>query len=137
MQRERQAAAEDPDVRRRVAALEIELMALEITVLRVSSNEAAGWRPGPEASILKIKGTEIQQAITELLVEAVGPYAAAVRHEADGSRRADHAVTGRRCRAAGRLLLQLPQDLDLRRLQRDPEKHHQPDDPGTVRRHAT
>ena len=31
--------------------------------------------PGPEASILKIKGTEIQQALTELMMETVGPYA--------------------------------------------------------------
>jgi len=60
----------------KVAALEIELMALEITVLRVVSSEAAGKGPGPEASMLKIKGTEIQQALTELMVDAVGPLAA-------------------------------------------------------------
>ena len=50
-------------------------MALEITDLRVLSAEREGRAPGPEASILKIKGTEIQQALTELMMEAVGPYA--------------------------------------------------------------
>jgi acyl-CoA dehydrogenase len=66
---------EDPVFGAKVAALEVELMALEITVLRVVSSEAAGKGPGPEASMLKIKGTEIQQMLTELMVEAVGPYA--------------------------------------------------------------
>ena len=35
----------------------------------------AGDKPGPEASILKIKGTEVQQGLTELMMEALGPYA--------------------------------------------------------------
>ncbi|MEB0139114.1 MULTISPECIES: acyl-CoA dehydrogenase family protein [unclassified Undibacterium] len=56
----------------KVAQLEIELMALEITVLRVISQDSG--KPGPEASLLKIKGTEIQQILTELMLEAVGPY---------------------------------------------------------------
>ncbi|HZH26779.1 MAG TPA: acyl-CoA dehydrogenase family protein [Azospirillaceae bacterium] len=66
---------QDPLFRRKIAEVEVELAALEMTVLRVAANATAGHGPGPEASILKIKGTEIQQAITELLVEAVGPYA--------------------------------------------------------------
>ena len=64
---------DDPAFGARVAALEIELMALEVTVLRVLARGEAA--PGPEASMLKIKGTEIQQALTELMVEAVGPLA--------------------------------------------------------------
>jgi alkylation response protein AidB-like acyl-CoA dehydrogenase len=64
---------EDPLYAAKVANLEIELMALEMTVLRVVSSEGAKRGPGPEASLLKIKGTEIQQALTELMVEAVGP----------------------------------------------------------------
>jgi len=58
----------------KLASLEIELMALEMTVLRVVSAEGAQKGPGPEASLLKIKGTEIQQALTELMLEAIGPY---------------------------------------------------------------
>ncbi|WP_426176293.1 acyl-CoA dehydrogenase family protein [Massilia sp. TWR1-2-2] len=57
----------------KVAALEIELMALEMTVLRVLSQAHKG--PGPEASVLKVRGTEIQQTLTELMVEAAGPLA--------------------------------------------------------------
>ncbi|MEN3363962.1 MAG: hypothetical protein V7606_1236 [Burkholderiales bacterium] len=66
----------------RIAQVEIDLTALEITNLRVLSAEAQQRAPGPEASILKIKGTEIQQAITELLTQAVGPYALPLRREA-------------------------------------------------------
>jgi alkylation response protein AidB-like acyl-CoA dehydrogenase len=61
--------------RDRIARVEIDLMALEITVLRVLAADRQGRAPGPEASILKIKGTEIQQALTELMMEAVGPWA--------------------------------------------------------------
>jgi alkylation response protein AidB-like acyl-CoA dehydrogenase len=67
----------DPLFSAKIAALEIEMMALEVTVLRVVASEANGRGPGPEASMLKIKGTEVQQALTELMVEAVGPQAAA------------------------------------------------------------
>jgi alkylation response protein AidB-like acyl-CoA dehydrogenase len=66
---------EDPLFAARLAEIEIDLMALEITNLRVLSAEAENRAPGPEASILKIKGTEIQQAISELILQAVGPYA--------------------------------------------------------------
>jgi len=66
---------QDPMFAARVAQVDVDLTALEITNLRVLSAEAEHRAPGPEASILKIKGTEIQQAITELLTQAVGPYA--------------------------------------------------------------
>ncbi len=61
----------------KLAAVEIDLMALEVTVLRVISQEAKRKAPGPEASMLKVKGTEIQQRLTELMVEAAGPAALA------------------------------------------------------------
>ena len=63
---------EDARFRERMAEVEIELTALEMTELRLLSEEAAGRKPGPEASILKLKGTQVQQGITELLLEAVG-----------------------------------------------------------------
>ena len=66
---------EDPFFARKIAELEVDLLALEYTELRVLSNENAGQGPGPASSVLKIKGTEIQQRVTELVVEAVGPYA--------------------------------------------------------------
>jgi alkylation response protein AidB-like acyl-CoA dehydrogenase len=64
---------EDPLFAAKVASLEIELMALDMTVLRVLAR--ADQAPGPEASVLKVRGTEIQQALTELMVEAAGPMA--------------------------------------------------------------
>jgi alkylation response protein AidB-like acyl-CoA dehydrogenase len=56
----------------RIAQVELELKALEITNLRVIFAEEKQQAPGPEASILKIRGTEIMQRITELQVEALG-----------------------------------------------------------------
>jgi alkylation response protein AidB-like acyl-CoA dehydrogenase len=77
----------DPDFVRRVSELEVDLLALEFTELRTLASESAGKGPGPESSILKIKGTEIQQAITELTLEAVGTYAAPfVRDVPEGQR---------------------------------------------------
>ncbi|MDP1983293.1 MAG: acyl-CoA dehydrogenase family protein [Sulfuritalea sp.] len=72
---------DDPLFAARVAQVEIDLMALEITNLRVLSAERAKQAPGPEASILKIKGTEIQQAIAELMMQAVGAYALPFRQQ--------------------------------------------------------
>ncbi|MGB6309749.1 MAG: acyl-CoA dehydrogenase family protein [Steroidobacteraceae bacterium] len=65
-----------------IAQVEIDLWALEITNLRVLSAERRSAAPGPEASILKIRGTEIHQSISELLMRAVGPYALPLRREA-------------------------------------------------------
>ena len=76
------ALSQDPLFGARLAQVEIDLMALEITNLRVLSAEVEQRAPGPEASILKIKGTEIQQSITELLVQAVGSYALPLRRAA-------------------------------------------------------
>jgi alkylation response protein AidB-like acyl-CoA dehydrogenase len=59
---------------RKLAELEIDLSALEFTELRTLARESRGGHAGPESSILKIKGTEIQQRITELTVEAIGYY---------------------------------------------------------------
>ncbi|HET9161318.1 MAG TPA: acyl-CoA dehydrogenase family protein [Caulobacteraceae bacterium] len=66
----------DASFKRKVAELEIDLMALEFTELRTLAAESAGKGPGPESSILKIKGTEIQQRVTELALEAAGHYGA-------------------------------------------------------------
>jgi len=66
---------EDRRFAARIAEIEIELMALEITNLRVLSAETENREPGPEVSILKIKGTELHQAVTELAIEALGPEA--------------------------------------------------------------
>lgn len=60
----------------KVGELEVELMALEFTELRTLATVSAGGSPGQESSILKLKGTEIQQHISQLNQEAAGVFAA-------------------------------------------------------------
>src|SRR5690606_3384910 len=76
---------QDPAFRDKVAAVEIDLLALEYTNLRVLAAENAGKGVGPEVSMLKIRGSEIQQTITELACEALGYYAAPYERRPDGS----------------------------------------------------
>jgi alkylation response protein AidB-like acyl-CoA dehydrogenase len=66
---------EDARFRDRVAEVEIDLLALEITVMRVLSAETARRDPGPESSVLKIRGAEIQQTLSELTMQAIGHHA--------------------------------------------------------------
>jgi alkylation response protein AidB-like acyl-CoA dehydrogenase len=66
---------EDPRFRDRIAQVELELMALEITNLRVLSAASESRALGPEVSVLKIKGSEIQQTLAELQMHALGPDA--------------------------------------------------------------
>lgn len=67
---------EDSRFRDRIALVELELQALEITNLKLISSDGDGkpHTPGPEASILKVKGSEIQQMISELAAQVLGPY---------------------------------------------------------------
>jgi alkylation response protein AidB-like acyl-CoA dehydrogenase len=65
---------EDIGFRSRVAQLEVDIKALELTQLRVvSAKTTEAGKPDPFSSILKIKGTELQQATTELAMDAGGP----------------------------------------------------------------
>jgi alkylation response protein AidB-like acyl-CoA dehydrogenase len=66
---------ENPHFAARVAQVEIDLMALATSNLRIVSKAAAGEAPGVEASMLKVKGTIIRQEINDLARRAVGPYA--------------------------------------------------------------
>ena len=72
---------DDLDFRSRLASVEIELKALEITQMRVVAAQATRdpTKPDPASSILKIKGSELQQATTELLLELAGPQGIAAR----------------------------------------------------------
>jgi alkylation response protein AidB-like acyl-CoA dehydrogenase len=63
---------DDPLFAARVAEVENGLLALELTQMRVSGSEADG-KPNPASSILKLRGSQLQQAATELLVEVAGP----------------------------------------------------------------
>jgi alkylation response protein AidB-like acyl-CoA dehydrogenase len=70
------ALIDDPDFRTRIAELEIAVESLNATELRIFSGRGAGKAVGPASSMLKLAGSETQQAITELALEAVGTYAA-------------------------------------------------------------
>ncbi len=59
----------------RLLEIEVELKAIEYTELRVLSSVSTGKAPGPESSILKIKGSEIMQALDEIVVDIAGIYA--------------------------------------------------------------
>lgn len=69
------ALIEDPGFRMKVARLEMEVRAVEISELRILGSLGAGQRPGAESSVLKLRGTELGQAVTELTMEALGYYA--------------------------------------------------------------
>ena len=65
---------DEPRMRDKIARVEMEVMALEMLMLRVAA-ESAGRGPGPEASIMKIRGSEIQQDLLMLQMELAGPQA--------------------------------------------------------------
>ena len=78
MQRQRKGGrplADDPLFAARVAEVEIDLAAMKTTNLRVVAAAAAGGAPGPESSMLKVKGVLIRQALNDLTRRALGPYA--------------------------------------------------------------
>ncbi|MDH3047746.1 acyl-CoA dehydrogenase family protein [Gordonia alkanivorans] len=63
---------DDPLFATRLAELENELLALEITQLRVAASSADG-KPNPASSLLKLKGSQLQQAAMELIADIAGP----------------------------------------------------------------
>lgn len=68
------AIVEDPLFRAKLTRLEVELIALEITNLRfLDEMRRTGQPPGADVSMLKIKGTEVQQTLTELMMRAADP----------------------------------------------------------------
>lgn len=73
---------ENPHFAARVAQVEMDLMAMATTNLRIVSKAAAGQAPGVESSLLKIKGTQIRQEITDLARRAAGPQAIPFASEA-------------------------------------------------------
>ena len=67
---------QDPRFRDRLTRNEVELQALELTAMRfLDRMRRSGQPPGADVSMLKIKGTEIQQAMTELMMQVAGPQA--------------------------------------------------------------
>jgi alkylation response protein AidB-like acyl-CoA dehydrogenase len=73
---------EDARFRDQIALLEVDIVALEMMVLRVLSAEKSGKQSLDVAGLLKIRGSEIQQRYTELMMLAAGPYATPFIQEA-------------------------------------------------------
>lgn len=67
--------AENPEFAHKLADLEIQVSGLEYTELRYLDAQMRGEERGIEPSVLKVRGTELQQALSELFVEALGYYA--------------------------------------------------------------
>ncbi len=75
---------DDPLFAARLARVEIEIAALEMTQMRILSSQTKGDEaPDPRSSVLKLKGSAIQQDLTELLIDVVGEEAAAFRDDTD------------------------------------------------------
>ncbi|MFN3810371.1 MAG: acyl-CoA dehydrogenase family protein [Roseateles asaccharophilus] len=73
---------EDSRFRDQIALLEVDIVALEMMVLRVLSAEKSGKQSLDVAGLLKIRGSEIQQRYTELMMLAGGPFSTPYIHEA-------------------------------------------------------
>jgi len=78
------AMYEDESFSRKLSQTEIAISAMEFTELRILSSLSTGKNVGPESSLLKCRGTELQQELTELAVEAAGNYAVPFSNPAPG-----------------------------------------------------
>jgi len=85
IRRIKQRAAGDPDVLVKAAAIEAELQILDITQLRILDGQRHSDAPDPRSSILKLKGVELRQAASELLLEVAGAGALEVRGDEDAA----------------------------------------------------
>ena len=90
---EQQRLGDDPLMQARLTQFEVELMALEFTALRLLSANQQSRVPAVEASMLKVRGTELRQAIYEALVDIAGPQAVPFSVEAQFLAHLDEAPT--------------------------------------------
>ena len=88
-----QGLGDDPLLQARLTQFEVELMALEFTALRLLSAHQQSRTPAVEASMLKVRGTELRQAIYETLVDIAGPDAVPFSAEAQFLESLDQAAT--------------------------------------------
>lgn len=90
---QQQGLGDDPVLQARLAQFDVELMALEFTALRLLSAHQQSRTPGVEASMLKVRGTELRQAIFEALLDIAGPDAVPFSLDAQNLEHLDEAVT--------------------------------------------
>ena len=131
---------EDERFREKVAAVEVELKALEMTQMRVAAPRTATRKdncPTRSRRSSRSRAARSSRRRPQLLLEVAGPLALPYQPDDDES----SAPTSRRSASTGRrpaapALLQLPQGVDLRRLQRDPAQHHRQGRAGVLRRRS-
>jgi len=90
---QQQGLGDDPVLQARLAQFDVELMALEFTALRLLSAHQQSRTPAVEASMLKVRGTELRQAIFEALLDIAGPDAVPFSLDAQSLEDLDEAVT--------------------------------------------
>ena len=73
---------DDPVFQQKLSDIEVDVLAVEFSEKRIMSALSRGQNPGPISSMLKIKGTEVSQKLTELMIEAVGLHGLPVQLEA-------------------------------------------------------
>ena len=83
---------DDPNFTARIGQAEVSLQALEFTQMRILAQEKAGQPPGPEASTLKIGGTQVEQTLNELMIEVIGYYAAPFPTDAQDIKRNEPSI---------------------------------------------
>jgi alkylation response protein AidB-like acyl-CoA dehydrogenase len=83
IRRVKRLAGDDCATMRKAAAIEAELKILEITQLRILDGQRGSNAPDPRSSVLKLKGVELRQAASELLLHAAGPAALEIRSDED------------------------------------------------------
>lgn len=81
IRRVKRLVGDDPVILSKAAAIEAELKILEITQLRILDAQRGSNAPDPRSSVLKLKGVELRQAASELLLEAAGPQALEVHND--------------------------------------------------------
>jgi alkylation response protein AidB-like acyl-CoA dehydrogenase len=86
------------DLKSRIADVEIDLMALEFLELSILNKLDRGGTPGVEASLLKLKGTELQQSVQSLCWDITGGYAGVAAFAEDGSIESDFLVRANQIR---------------------------------------
>lgn len=82
---DKEGLGKDASFQRKVAAIEADVLGHELSALRALADQAQGKPPGAEASLLKLRGSEIMQRLTVLATEALGPLASIYENAGPGS----------------------------------------------------
>ena len=125
-------AIDDPDIALRMSEIEVDIDTLEMTELRVLSALQTGQNPGAVSSLLKLRVSEIRQAVTRLGVEVIGNDGLVCRADAAVLQTQPGAGDSGRHAADRAGISQRPRLYHFRRLVRDPARHRRQDGAGAV-----